>query len=48
MVEQFEQNTLKEVEEIKTKILNQDTEAETLEENHRVEIKVYLKIRELW
>ncbi|KRX02737.1 hypothetical protein PPERSA_02227 [Pseudocohnilembus persalinus] len=43
MVEQFYHNTYKEIDEIKVKVVNKETEAEQLEEEHRVEVKVYLQ-----
>ena len=41
MVEQFLHNTIKEIDETKIKIVNKHTEAEALEAEHRVEVKVY-------
>ena len=43
LIEQFYTNTRGEIEESKIKIANKETEAEQLEENHRVEVKVYLQ-----
>lgn len=42
MVEQLYQNTIKEIEESKVKLVNKETELEQLEDEHRVEVKVYL------
>lgn len=42
-VEQFYQNTVKEIEEIGVQVLNKETDMENLETNHRVEVKVYLQ-----
>jgi len=36
-------NTQKEIDELKTKILIKENEAETLEQEHRVEVKVFLQ-----
>lgn len=36
MVEQFFSNTMSEIEELKIKIVNKETEAEQLEESHRI------------
>jgi hypothetical protein len=41
MVEQFFHNTTKEIDEVKIKIANKETESERLEEEHRTEVKVY-------
>jgi len=43
LIEQFYSNTRHDIEESKIKIANKETEAEQLEENHRVEVKVYLQ-----
>ena len=43
MVEQFYHNTQKDIDEIKVKILNFETDQEREEEAHRVEVKVYLQ-----
>jgi len=43
MVEQFYSNTHKETDEVETKIRNKETEAEKLEDEHRVDVKVYLQ-----
>jgi len=43
LIEQFFTNTRKEIDECKVNIANKDTEAEQLEESHRVEVKVYLQ-----
>jgi len=43
LIEQFYLNTRKEIDETRVKISNKDTEAEQLEEGHRVEVKVYLQ-----
>lgn len=43
MVEQFYSNTHKEIDEVETKVRNKETEAEKLEDEHRVDVKVYLQ-----
>lgn len=43
LIEQFCTNTRNEIEECKVRIANKETEAEQLEEGHRVEVKVYLQ-----
>ena len=43
MVEQYFQNTENEIFNIKTEITNRETEAENLERNHNVEVKLYLQ-----
>lgn len=41
MVQNFLQNCLQEIQELQIKIVNKETEAEQLEEQHRVQIKSY-------
>lgn len=41
MVEQFFSNSIKEMEELKIMIVNKETEAEQLEDGHRIQIKSY-------
>ncbi len=43
MVEQFYHNTLKENDELKTKVVNKESEMEKMEEEHRIDVKVYLQ-----
>lgn len=43
MVENFYHNTLKEIEEVKTKVSNKETEAEDKETKHRIDVKVFLQ-----
>jgi len=43
IIEQFYSNTRKEIDEARVNITNQETEAQQLEDNHRVEVKVYLQ-----
>jgi len=43
LIEHLYLNTRKEIDEAGVKITNQESEAEQLEENHRVEVKVYLQ-----
>lgn len=43
MVENFYNNTQKEIDELQKKIMNKETEAEKLEEDHRVEVKAFLQ-----
>ncbi|KAM3132436.1 hypothetical protein pb186bvf_015395 [Paramecium bursaria] len=42
-VTEFFQNTLKEIEEFQIKIVNKETEAESLEDAHRIQIRSYLQ-----
>ncbi len=42
MVEQFYHNTQKEIDEVKIKVCNKETEAEELESDHIKEVKTYL------
>ena len=43
MVENFYNNTQKEIDELHKKIMNKETEAEKLETEHRVEVKAFLQ-----
>lgn len=43
MVENFYHNTVKEIQEVKTKICNKETEAEEKESKHRIDVKVFLQ-----
>mmetsp|Transcript_28687 Transcript_28687/g.33127 ORF Transcript_28687/g.33127 Transcript_28687/m.33127 type:complete len:468 (+) Transcript_28687:32-1435(+) len=43
MVENFYNNTQKEIDELQKKIMNKETEAEKLEEDHRVEVKAFMQ-----
>ena len=43
MVEQFYQNTEVEIEELKTEILNKETEGENMQVSHNTEVKVFLQ-----
>ena len=43
MVEQFFNNTVTEMDDNKVRIVNRETEAENLEESHRIQIKSYLQ-----
>ena len=48
IIKQFYEVTRKDLEDIKAQVMNKDTEMERLEENHRVEVKVYTqKIKHL-
>ena len=48
MVEGFYDNTQKEIEELKTQITNKETDAQKMEEDHQMEIRVYLhKVKQL-
>lgn len=43
MVEQYFKNTENEISNLKIEIVNKETEAEELERNHNVEVKLYLQ-----
>lgn len=43
MVEQFHHNTELEIQEVHTEILNKQTEAENMQQNHNTEVKVFLQ-----
>lgn len=43
MVEQFYHNTELEIEELKTEILNKETEGENMQITHNTEVKVFLQ-----
>lgn len=43
MVEQFYHNTELEIEELRTEILNRETEGENMQQAHNTEVKVFLQ-----